>query len=272
MTSSIRHLGCNDFAPGAPLDSTVIASPGGGSAAAASSTVNWAGVEATGFAYHHAQGNWYVPQPSSTAEYTSGQEVSWVGIGQGDSASDPLVQAGSLTDGSTTNKTAGAFLWYQFCCKPIGYQGSYTEIRPASIGDFIQVVVFALNKTDFVEIWDDTAGWASGQIAGPTLSKDYSGTTAEWVYERPEVNDLGLPYLARAGHEAATESDFYGADAEYPQVSTYQPVGKLPNYGIKMTDCPGSTRLAYPGAINSSNSDQFPVYWTNYGDEYKCTP
>ena len=218
-------------------------------------SANWDGNVVTGHTYTYAKARWKVPKvflPGTDKSYYSS---SWVGIGAGNSASHPLVQAGMEADGHS-NLSHYSLWWEVF--PQNSEQVISTDI---TFGDSVWVsVTFTANYARF-NIQDETshAGGVYYYRHG-TFSPD---GTAEWIYERPTVGGY-LPYLADA---PVTFTDTY---AKYG--STQKPLGSLSHYYDTMWNCTtaSNTELAYAGGINSAGT-AFATHFKNYGARSKAS-
>jgi hypothetical protein len=219
-------------------------------------TANWTGNIVTDHAYHYAKGRWNVPaahSPSGDKDYDSS---SWVGIGQGNSSSKPLAQAGTRSDCLSGCYYTHYSIWWE-----VYPHNSEQEVSTdVHAGDSIySSVTFVTNKAT-MHIVDETTD--EGGIYTYTGSFSADGT-AEWIFERPTVGGY-FPHLT------AASTTFTDAYAKYG--TTTKALGSLPHYYTTMWNCTSAsdTRLAYPGAITSSGT-KFIAHWKAYGARSKAS-
>lgn len=214
---------------------------------------NWAGNVATSHAYGRAKGYWHIPGAGSDANHANARSCTWVGIGQGSSKADPLIQAGSETDGQATGNV---YLWWEV------YPQQQTQKIISTYdqaGDLIWVKAQGSATQATIDVQDLTRGFSHTYTYG--LSNWSSDNTAEWIVERTHLTD-GYPYLTKL-----TDVTFTTTQAAYG--GTFYALGDLPHAYVNMYNCPENTILEYPGAI-SADGLSFTEYWQHYGDNYAC--
>ena len=216
-------------------------------------SANWAGNIATGTYWNYASATFtiQVPQaPSNSCAYSS----QWVGIGQGNSSTYPLVQAGSEDDACFNRANSQIYLWWEETWNNVGSQ---QEVSPAHAGDIIFVFINVPNNcgTPIMTIDDETSGFSENYAGG---SRACSDGTAEWIFERTEESGT-FPQLANAS------VTFNDASLTGPGVTDGAP-GNYQHYWSNMWNCKGDsdTELAGPGPIDGSGRD-FTDYWKAYG-------
>lgn len=220
----------------------------------AGTSPNWGGNEATSHNYDVAHGDWGVPLAESDAAHYTAKSVTWVGIGQGTSTSDPLIQAGSGSYYGNGLETY--FIWWEVYPQ-LSIQTVYSNV---TWNDYIGVTVKATSSTAYMHIVDVTKSF--DETYTYSLSNWNSDDTAEWIVERPDFA-AGYPWLAKT-----TNVVFADAKAQYGS-SGYVALGSLSHTYFNMVTCDRSTIMSFPGAI-SSNGLSFTEYWQAYGDNDAC--
>ena len=227
---------------------------------------NWAGYVVDTASYTDAFGAWTVPSANvdaSSATYSS----SWVGVGNGGSATSPLVQAGTESD-NLQSSHGSYYLWWEVV------QGNdpSTEVRingTINPGDSIYVHAHLSYDDDWLVAYDETNGVGKGTAYGlptSTTGSIWPSNQAEWIEERTELipdSNSADDYYPPLAHVTTT---FTGATA-YGTGSTAQALPALPYETSDMVNCNlagNNDLIAYPGAINSAGG--FTVYWREYGD------
>lgn len=219
-------------------------------------SANWTGNIATGHTYTYAKARWKVPSVYVPGDDKAYYSSSWVGIGQGNSKSKPLVQDGSESDGHNGVYSHYA-IWWEV------YPQNHSQVVSTDVykGDSIFASVsFHANSARF-NITDETSN--EGGIYTYTSGTFSPDGTAEWVYERPDVDG----YYTHLAYATTTFTDAY---AEYG--STMKSLGNLTHNYVTMWNCTSAakTRLAYPGAITSSGT-KFTAHWQAYGARSKAS-
>ncbi len=218
---------------------------------------NWSGNVADDHTYNDIQAYWTVPLGSANPgdqAYSS----SWVGFGQGASASLPLIQAGSESDDVLGSHAY--YLWWEVT-PPLNSQQVITS--DVTAGDTVYTQITAATNSAKFQVFDLTK--ETGGTYNINGSFSLAGT-AEWILERTDVGFF--PHLANS------TTTFTTAAAAAPGVSLTG-VGNLPHYYGGMYTCDLKTVMAMPGSI-SSDGYSFTDYWENYGDiiqhHQKCPP
>lgn len=209
---------------------------------------NWDGNVATGYTYSMAYGAWNIPQVTVPANGNGTFSSDWVGIGQGYSDGEPLIQGGS--ESNSTGSLSTYYLWVeeypeqsQMVVAPALGPGQTVDIKVQFNPGQASVTVI-----DLVDHFDQTYSW-SGNIT--------PDGTAEWIYERTAVQG-SYPELADA---APSFSQAQAGDGSF-----FTGVGNLPHYWRTMWNCTSAsdTELAEPGPI-TNNGTEFGTTWLNYG-------
>jgi hypothetical protein len=212
-------------------------------------SANWAGNVATDENYGEAYGAWTLPAAGGTGGKNASSS-SWVGIGQGLSDSQPLIQAGSESDidgGSTPNY----YLFVEEYPEQSQVVVSDPGIKP---GNTIWVHIAFTHDSAAMTIMDETTGLDKTYTDSGSISTD---DTAEWIYERTEEGDLP-PLTPAAPSFRQAQAGLYN--------SSITGVGNLTHYWYTMWNCKSDsdTELAKPGGI-TNNGTEFSATWLNTG-------
>jgi hypothetical protein len=216
---------------------------------------NWAGNVADGDTYTEAYAEWTVPKANSTGKGTTAYSASWVGIGQGNSKTYPLVQAGT-----ESNYTGSAHytIWHEV------WPQEATSVNygfSVSVGDTVFVTIqFA--EDGQASMTADDFNTDKEQTASDTLTGSQPDATAEWILERPGFK------------KTSTEEYLYPLDTSTTKFVDAGACGingggycdglySAPHYWLEMNDCEGTDYLAVPGAINDESD--FSDVWKQYG-------
>jgi len=209
--------------------------------ATGSASYNWAGNVDHNASYTDAEATWVVPRASGgSGAYSS----MWVGVGLGQSAKFPLVQAGSESDG-----TGGTYAWLEIYPQEAEIPLPDMNVHP---GDTLAVhVTFGLRGGSAAfHIVNKTRGIDRHYYQN--IANTFPDGHAEFIAERPTVNG-SLPSLANFGRATFT-------GAQVAAAGHWNGVGAASHTYNWMVGYSGRT-LASPGAI-SSNHLNFPVTWT----------
>ncbi|MFD0636528.1 G1 family glutamic endopeptidase [Catenulispora yoronensis] len=149
-------------------------------------SANWSGYQSFNKTYTDAYGKWKVPnagaRPSSAFTYSS----TWVGIGSGNSRSQPLIQAGS---DSYNEGQPWYDLWWEMYP-----QNSSQSIGIVSPGDTIYSHAHLTANNDWVIVEDLTSGLGKGQTHSYKTTGFSTSTQAEWIVERPDFGGTLYPW------------------------------------------------------------------------------
>ena len=215
---------------------------------------NWSGYQTATGRYTDVQAEWNIPavHDSGSRSYYSS---TWVGIGDGSSPSDQLIQAGSESDwlgGSGTRY----FLWIQIY-PYLTYQDIiYYAAGAPNAGDLISAHVKYASSTVTFHVVDEATGFNYDVSENLSLS---TSADAEWIYERTAQNKK-FPYLADAPPSFSI--------AQAANSSGWHTVGsfsKLTDHA--MWNCARTQRLAYASAISGAD---FHESYQNAGDNNAC--
>jgi hypothetical protein len=240
----------------------------------AEKSTDWAGYQVTGQVYSDVEASWSVPWALETAG-TNTYSASWVGIGQGTSRSDPLVQAGTVSDYDDTTVTGQYALWYEVFpeAAPVPLDG----VSPGdSVGAHItwylgQIAGCTAPACATIHVWDysQSPDFNSTYIVGGSWINDQH---AEWIFERPCALDsttgkCWFHFLDDAPPKFAAAQVGYGGKW-YPAGSTNTSV--VNRTEIDMYNCALTTKLAWPTGL-ATNGSQFGFGVSgSVGDSHAC--
>jgi len=193
-------------------------------------STNWAGYVATGGTFTGVTGTWIVPTVSPGSSLSA--DASWVGIG-GINSTD-LIQAG--TQAVETGNSIVYEAWVETLPNPS--QPLSLTVKP---GDSVTVSI----TQESTGIWlinftDNTTGINNSE----TINYSSSLSSAEWIEERPEINNF-LPTL-----DNFSSVGFSGATATENGSSV--PLGQLTLQKLDMYST-NNTLLASTGTIGTDN-------------------
>ena len=212
-------------------------------------SANWSGYMAHGASYTQAEAQWHVPGVIGAVSGTNEYSSSWVGVGLGQSSGTELMQAGTESDyvsGKQQN-----YLWYELY--PLTNEFPQINVSP---GDVVGAHIGYSPSGPTFHIWDTNKGY------NQTFKFGFSGADdghAEWIYERTSINKK-LPYLAAAPPTFSSVQASTG--------SAWTTLSAANDVDINMYNCPGTTEMAYPEAIQGSGS--FTAHFLNHGDNNVC--
>lgn len=248
MTNPIQDLtSCSDITvQGAESGSNNISAEPLSAAVASYTNSHWSGNIATGRTWTQAQATWNVPVITGGGTYAMSSQ--WAGIGQGNSSSYPLYQAGTIA-----NVSDG----YKVFTEVYPQQTAQVQRFP-SVNDQIYVHVLVTSTGAQFQISDQTRGWS--------ITINWTGFhtpdgTAEFIDERP--------LLSNGAHsEYAIQSVTFRGAQVYSSATGWQYIGAASHYYYSMYSCDKSTLLAYPGSI--SGTGDYTVYGVNHGVQEVC--
>jgi hypothetical protein len=276
QTYVTRHSAMNSSCASLQSTSTADIAPQGPSgtqpstAAAANASIeydNWAGYQVTDNPYQDAEADWTVPAVKSGNASNYYYSSSWVGLGQGKSNPEPLIQGGSETD--YLGGLPSYFLWFEVWPEQPHQTKVDTNVsKDDSVGAHVHEANAPIGgctapACGFIHLWDTTAhrGFNAEYVVGGDWVNE---GTAEWIYERPceyyGGSTCTLPYLTDA------PPLFTGAQAAYPSAG-WQSISSLPTTYISMWNCAFTTQLAHPNAIGG---ESFGFRYDNPGDSGVC--
>ncbi len=208
---------------------------------------NWAGNVARGHTYTDARANWVVPPATKPS---GGAVLHWVGIGQGDSATRPLVQAGTATDVG-----GHSYVWIEtYPLNALTRVAYFGTVDNHLIGVHIH---FSSATSVSIHLHDSTNG--RDTTCTPTSStsvcrvKTTSGMapdgTAEWITE-----SVGSKPVAEFG-----AVNFHVVQGYYSSSVGWRGVGVLSHTAAVMYNAKNQAKVA-PYYIGSDNQS-FTNYW-----------
>jgi hypothetical protein len=193
-------------------------------------STNWAGYVATGGTFTGVTGTWTVPTVNSGTSVSA--DASWVGIG-GINSND-LIQAGTQAVETGNNIVYEA--WVETLPNPS--QPLSLTVKP---GDSVTVSITQESTGIWlVKFTDNTTGINNSE----TIDYSSSLSSAEWIEERPEINNF-LPTL-----DNFNSIDFTGATAIENGSSI--PLGQLTLQKLDMYST-NNTLLASTGVLGTDN-------------------
>jgi hypothetical protein len=194
-------------------------------------SVNWAGYAATGGTFTGITGTWTVPTVNSINSLST--DASWVGIG-GVSSND-LIQAGTQTVVNNGNIEYQA--WTEALPNPS--QAINLSIKP---GDSITVSIIQQSTGIWAIYFTDNT---TGQSNSTTINYSSTLSSAEWIEERPEINNI-LPALDNFGSVS-----FSGATTI--ENGSYTSLGQSGAQKIDMYSSNSDSLLASTSIIGTDN-------------------
>jgi len=207
----------------------------------------WAGNVATGQTWTQAQATWNVPV--ITGGSSAALSSQWAGVGQGNTSSYPLYQAGTEANVST-----GYNVWTE-----VVPQQSYAQVqRFPNVNDQIWVRVSITSTGAQFQISDQTVGWS---ITINWTGVHQTDSTAEFIDERPLLS-------GNVHSEYATQNVTFKSAQVYSPNTGWILIQNAPHFYYNMKSCNDATLLAYPGPISSSGD--FTVYGVNSGGREAC--
>ena len=176
-------------------------------AASQTTSTNWTGEALVNRVYSYGSGSfnevlglWLLPSIQQAVGTCSGTDVSaiWIGIDGAHDASNDVLQAGTEGDVSCSNGVSipAMYPWFEW------YPNYTYEVSnfPLTAGDSIFVTVQATSATTgqamFVNL--KTGAYTTTPIYAPSGTR-LIGNTAEWIMERPTLEDNQLGTLADFG-------------------------------------------------------------------------
>lgn len=210
---------------------------------------NWAGNVARGHTYIDARGHWVVPPATLPS---GGSVLHWIGIGQGSSATRPLVQAGTATDVGS-----GSYVWIETYplngLVRVPYFGTVDNHLIGVHIHFSSATSISIHLHDSTNGRDTTCRASGAAGASPYCTvKTTSGMapdgTAEWITE-----SVGSKPVAKFGAVKFAAQGYYSASIGWVNL------GALPHTYAIMYNSNNQPRVA-PGNISSDNQS-FDNYW-----------
>lgn len=262
-----RTSSCSELAPASPIEnpdvnhnnlSTKRHATSASNAAATLKYANWAGYIVTGgHKYTHTYAQWNVPKAQSEAPSPGlNYSVDWVGLNTGNSASAPLIQAGTESDADQSSGRVYRF-WYEVY-PVLSKQNLVTSVTP---GDTVQVGVFSSGaKGASFRLDNLTVGYS--EVYNYSHAVPTSVPQAEWIHERPTENG-GLPYLADANVSfTSPQATYHDSGNLYVSDFPYD----LPHTQVNMYSCDNKVELADTGVLSDpQHYGTFQVTWKNSG-------
>jgi hypothetical protein len=165
------------------------------------SSPNWAGFDAAFPSNSNAmvgvEGDYYQPTNGYCSCRNPHEESTWVGLGGGYGGDEVarLIQAGTAINETYTNGNNPTYAGFYEWLNGTPGSGSDGAIEIANLGlsagDAIYVLVEydqSSSEADFY-VADNTTGNFGPPAEVAVSNAYYDGSTAEWVFERPECND-----------------------------------------------------------------------------------
>lgn len=226
--------------------------------ATSATSYNWSGYvsdlgDSSSKFYTQAQVDYTQPTISAIESGAVTLNSYWIGFG-GYNGSEKLVQAGTSTYGKSTHKA-----WYEYLSdtgETVHMQ--YIDSLTVSAGDSIHVYITfqkANNKFEYY-IANNTTGKSASGYVELDASKQFDGTTVEWVVER-----------CKSGGSLTSLGDYgtmtmKNCKATLNSSNTWLNLGNLSNlYKVTMIGSGGNT-LSSPGSISSGT--QFTCTFKDY--------
>lgn len=226
--------------------------------ATSATSYNWSGYvsdlgDSSSKFYTQAQVDYTQPTISAIESGAVTLNSYWIGFG-GYNGSEKLVQAGTSTYGKSTHKA-----WYEYLSdtgETVHMQ--YIDSLTVSAGDSIHVYITfqkANNKFEYY-IANNTTGKSASGYVELDASKQFDGTTVEWVVER-----------CKSGGSLTSLGDYgtmtmKNCKATLNSSNTWLNLGNLSNlYKVTMIGS-GRNTLSSPGSISSGT--QFTCTFKDY--------
>ena len=272
----ITSLTCGKGRPGQEVPKPATTGKTHSAASAATTTPsdsNWGGYQSqsTNVKYFGAAMDWTVPAPQAMANSTVVSSI-WPGIGSGDSTEDTLIQAGTGQDNACY---VGCYFYanvYDFWLELYPQQSQVIVDNMAVYpGDAVAVLIQYDPATQtanflFTDFTQKTGGSVSETVTGTDPG---SGSQAEWILERTEVNgsltQLGnfgtLNVTGAEAYEGTTAANAQAYPADDPTVDPSEDA---------MHDCAGQ-QLEQSSPITGGTA--FSISWLAFGtyDPVGCT-
>ncbi|MES9542921.1 G1 family glutamic endopeptidase [Actinomadura sp. NPDC000600] len=225
---------------------------------------NWSGYVAAQRPYVDIMGRWKEPTVSAPSGQTAKSSV-WMGVGTGNSMSDPLVQAGTLQtviDGKADYKVV-----YEVVPKEDSAQ--IIDNFPIKPGDEMYISMGKTPKYAYFAIYNLTDNYSAVLYDSYPEIDDKIDTTAEWIVERPGQSDGSLSMLANY-----RKLHFYKAGASYLEGVGHEPASPvaLGAEPMDMTSCADDKILSEAGPLYVEGEPYagIDITWRNYGQVDYC--
>jgi hypothetical protein len=217
-------------------------------------SVNWAGYVATGHAYKAISGTWHVPVASLPSSVAYGAASAWVGIGSGDSSTQPLLQGGSEEIQNSPGVDSYSTWWEVYPAN------SMQHFRgPVHANDLIYAYISIGSSSATLQVFDETAN-TGGTVTW--TGRRATNNQAEWILERPTIGGRTLP-LAATG--VTITSSFAGTSTS---TSSFKSAGSWPGYYVRSHNCNSSSKIiATPSALTNSGFNLKITRSSNAGDQ-----
>jgi hypothetical protein len=193
---------------------------------------NWAGYITENGSYTGISGSWIMPQISYSSTLAS--NATWVGIGG--RTSEDLIQAGVYEIANADGATYQA--WYEMLPN-----NSIPVNLPVYPGDSISVAILETSPDTWNIVINNNT---TNQQFEQTVTYDSSLSSAEWIQERPVINNSfsnlsGFSTVQFTGATVVANGQRISLAQSDPQV-------------INMIDTPTGYALAVPSAIDSTGT------------------
>jgi Peptidase A4 family len=220
----------------------------------------WAGNMDNTDIYNSVSMRWTVPT-IATDKILNGTVVIWPGLGNSDSPTDPLVQAGTAQD-ADPGKVATQYLWWEILpqncttCPLVKVAN-----QPLAVNDKVYVSInYGLEGGYNTAIfWIENDNSSGNHVSFFYVTENIGTTQAskvEWIVEAPPGSHLGQ----WTNSISLTSDEAYDLDTQSTNCA-----GTQQHLSIHMANVPSdtTTQLAYPAAWTDPGTYcNFPVYRT----------
>jgi hypothetical protein len=232
---------------------------------------NWSGYTdpspSRGYKYFSSSSmEWKIPAikgPSNTTHVVS----VWPGIETGDSNNDTLIQAGSQSglfyDFDGIIHLHWTFAWFQLV--PGGDEKIIDNLPVHAGTQMLVTVSYEPGRKKSTALFILCAGTKCGEATKTFKGK--SGTTAEWIAERPTVKLVHSRYVSLDNFGKLLLSSTDGSESN-SEFTRYFGATRENSTKNAMTNCHQTEWLAVPGRLKKS---AFTDAWTNYGPSESCS-
>lgn len=229
--------------------------------ATTSDTANWSGQVTNAGNFTSVEGEWNVPNVSSSTEgsYSS----AWVGIG-GFNNGD-LIQGGTEQDYTDPPiNQPNYYVWWDML--PDYSSSQVISNFPVNPGDEMYVsITYNQSQNCASFYYEDVTSQKYTDFCALHASDDYTtGPSAEWVVERTQQYVFPNNEYPPLANYAATPVAFALGNAVQGQNNPWEPIGSFSNQSsMDMIGCDYGTLLATGGNLTSQST--FTDTWKHYG-------